>query len=633
MEDPKYEAFKRQMKEDIDYIKSNGNSSLKGRSDDYVFNYWILEKLYGMDEEIIQSYITDGPNDGHIDCWTHFEDSKELHIIQNKYYSKENCVQEKDISDFLEKAISILDEGEYKKSQELQEIYSKVINDLDYNIMLHFYITSDKGNKSCERKISEFNTEGKNNTRAKLSYFKDIYESYWGESFEDKKEFKFSITTKQSGTKLQILPEDYKLEGMSEAYYVMTSLKEIYEMSVEAKNKKYPLFDKNIREYLGRNTVNKKIIETLMNKNDRVNFFYYNNGITIICENVDRSDTGKTKLTLTKPQVVNGCQTLNTIYEVLKDYENSKSKEKVEEFDKFKKVFVMTKILVSNDKTKKEKPNFYKDIVKYTNSQTAVSSIHFGSKKDIFLRIQKELKKRGYLLLVKPSDKYKFINHYKNNTRELNDLKKKAKKYTSKVEIKIEETSDLFIELIKLLQLYISISKGTMANKEQKKILNINTVIHTRRFLLDPSKQIYNESLKIGNWLSYDSMIYLFLLCNPLPARGEINPYHLAGVIGYLIKVKDKNEKSVDNAIKELFALSTDDFEKVYNYVKIIVNLYKNSGPNGKLETDKFIIKPIDIESLDEIISAEDTRLKFDSDKEKERVIKKYIKAINRPLS
>lgn len=39
------------------------------------------------------------------------------------------------------------------------------------------------------------------------------------------------------------------------------------------KKKKYPIFDANIREYLGATgTINKKIMETLKNPDERVNF-------------------------------------------------------------------------------------------------------------------------------------------------------------------------------------------------------------------------------------------------------------------------------------------------------------------------------------------------------------------------
>ena len=43
------------------------------------------------------------------------------------------------------------------------------------------------------------------------------------------------------------------------------------------------LFNLNIRQWLGKNTVNKGMIDTIEHAPDK--FFYYNNGITAICEN------------------------------------------------------------------------------------------------------------------------------------------------------------------------------------------------------------------------------------------------------------------------------------------------------------------------------------------------------------
>ena len=63
---------------------------------------------------------------------------------------------------------------------------------------------------------------------------------------------------------------------------------------------------------------------------------------------------------LYNPQIVNGCQTVNTIYSVLEDFSE---KERIE---KLKDVFVMTKLLIIPTDQEKD-INFYHDVVKYTN--------------------------------------------------------------------------------------------------------------------------------------------------------------------------------------------------------------------------------------------------------------------------
>lgn len=44
------------------------------------------------------------------------------------------------------------------------------------------------------------------------------------------------------------------------------------------------LLEKNIRRYLGKNVVNDGIAETLLDTDKRQNFFFFNNGATMICK-------------------------------------------------------------------------------------------------------------------------------------------------------------------------------------------------------------------------------------------------------------------------------------------------------------------------------------------------------------
>src|SRR5665647_41399 len=77
------------------------------------------------------------------------------------------------------------------------------------------------------------------------------------------------------------------------------------------------LFRKNVRQSLGWNTVNKKIKQSL--KGDRPqDFFFYHNGITAICKNFKLNEDN-TILECVDLNVVNGCQSLTTIYKCSED--------------------------------------------------------------------------------------------------------------------------------------------------------------------------------------------------------------------------------------------------------------------------------------------------------------------------
>ena len=73
------------------------------------------------------------------------------------------------------------------------------------------------------------------------------------------------------------------------------------------------LFAKNVRQSLGSNNkVNRALKRTIHGERVR-DFMFYHNGITAICDSMSLSPD-RTKLTLKGVSVVNGCQSLSTIY-------------------------------------------------------------------------------------------------------------------------------------------------------------------------------------------------------------------------------------------------------------------------------------------------------------------------------
>lgn len=74
------------------------------------------------------------------------------------------------------------------------------------------------------------------------------------------------------------------------------------------------MFDANVRAYQGNTDVNNEMIKTLQSCPE--NFVLYNNGITIVCSEL--IPKGKT-LKIRNPQVVNGCQTCNSLYKANAD--------------------------------------------------------------------------------------------------------------------------------------------------------------------------------------------------------------------------------------------------------------------------------------------------------------------------
>lgn len=57
------------------------------RKPEWAFNFWVLDKLFSEDDQLIEEKIIDYDDKG-IDCYVWHEDMHDLYLIQNKFYSE-----------------------------------------------------------------------------------------------------------------------------------------------------------------------------------------------------------------------------------------------------------------------------------------------------------------------------------------------------------------------------------------------------------------------------------------------------------------------------------------------------------------------------------------------------------------
>ena len=439
--------FKKQIEEDIREYQENYKYISNIQKDEWAFNYWVLDKLFYEDEDLVEEKIVDYHDLG-IDAYEIYEDTKDIFLIQNKYYGETTAITAEYVkNDFLLRAITALENGTYKKSDELQGAFSKYKDSADFTVYLQLFVTNNIHNREADEYVKKFNVSHPKYI-AKIFYLDDIEERYYGETQQVKKNISVKVESVNKGTILNINTEGYKLENVIDARYVLTPIVSVYRLYRDSIEKGYPIFDKNIREYLGNKGVNKSIYQTLLDEEDRKNFFYYNNGITVICDRMTKIVTQPSDynmnaaFTIDNPQIVNGCQTVNSIYEALKNIDPDNLEKN------FKDTFVMLKILEINREDSGD-DKLYKDIVKYTNSQNSIDEKTFVANTDTFIRLQNEFEAKGFLLLIKQSDKNKFANKYKVATK----LKELSSKRISRFGLnEIKKASDTFIPLEKFLQ-------------------------------------------------------------------------------------------------------------------------------------------------------------------------------------
>lgn len=137
------------------------------------------------------------------------------------------------------------------------------------------------------------------------------------------------------------------------------------------------LFDDNVRIFLTKNNkTNQKIISTA--KKQPEDFFYYNNGITIICDSCQVTSGTECKLTLTNYQVVNGGQTIHSIFEAAKS-----------DYNCLGKIDVLCRIFAGTDELHQRK------IARFTNTQTLVTDRDLSSLDYIQMLLNEEFELSG----------------------------------------------------------------------------------------------------------------------------------------------------------------------------------------------------------------------------------------------
>lgn len=543
--------FRKQILEDISLLRENNKYITNIDKDEWVFNYWILENIYNVDPELIESQIIEY-NDMGIDAYEFIEETKDLYIIQNKFYSDTSILSEHYVkNDFLLRPINALKNNTYTRSKDLQNIFNKYKNHDDFTVHLELYVTNNIKNERISKYINEFNLKDTKYV-ANIYYLNDVKEKYYGEFIYKQNNITVNIDTIVKGTILNINNSNYKLKNIIDARYVFTPITTIYKIYRDALEKQYPIFDKNIREYLGSTGVNKKIIDTLTNKEDRVNFFYYNNGITLICKEMSTIKTVKSnfnrnaQFSVINPQIVNGCQTVNSIYEVLKNVDPNSLEED------FKDTFVMLKVLQIDSKNDYEK-ELYENIVKFNNSQNSIDEKTFVSNNSMFLRFQREFEKRGFLLLIKQSDK----NTYKNKYKSIATLQENAHKYLEKYNLEMKKITDFFIPLEKLLQIILAFQAGGFeAFTKKSSLLKSDSQAY----------KIVTEFLK-NDSVTYSSLIDLWLLYFLSEKHKKQSEDRHTPISYYLIDCFAKYD--CDNRSVEMISEKLESYDQIKEIIKL----------------------------------------------------------------
>jgi len=175
----------------------------------------------------------------------------------------------------------------------------------------------------------------------------------------------------------------------SSSYVALVSLTEFNRLVSDANGLRAEIFDANVRDFEGSVEVNQGIRKTLSAEGGEGDFWWFNNGVTIL---VERATLAGQVLTIRDPQIVNGLQTSKEISDYLAA--NPQQDDRT----------LLTRILVAASEETRDL------VIRATNSQTKVSVFALRSTDPLHRDLEVFLRQSG-LFYERRKNYYKNRGH------------------------------------------------------------------------------------------------------------------------------------------------------------------------------------------------------------------------------
>jgi hypothetical protein len=306
------------------------------------------------------------------------------------------------------------------------------------------------------------------------------------------------------------------------------------------------LFYDNVRAYQGDTNINNEIMQTIEENPEM--FILLNNGITIVC---DKFDSARRRISIKNPQIVNGCQTCNVIFNYyLKNH--------------FKQINMplALKVIATEDN------NLVNQVVRTTNRQNIVYDEVF----EITREFHKNLEE--YFLCAQPVSDNNRIFYERRSKQYANDF---SIKYNQKVNLK----------MITQASVAILLEEPHMAHRHQSVLLNN----YRNKLFLD-----------IHSYEPYYMISEIYLQFEQLFSENKINektykPYinHIMMIYKYLAANKMPNlsdQKLIDKYCEQL-RINMKKIGSDGNIIQNVITIFNNATRHwtNELKRSKYGIK------------------------------------------
>ena len=377
-----------------EYLEKNNYVGDSNKKHSVALSMSALMEYYGLNQYYALDSITDGDGDNKIDAFyfsTDEEELNELVIIQSKFkqeYGSKNTFSKDEIELTINSAKKVINGEDLEDPNERLiskiEEYRKLLKENgnpSINIRL-FFVTNGVIHKGRKTEDIVITTKSEGIT----CVFLDATEF---DLVPEKKDGTLKINAKDNSDKTDSIFKNQNFEGKLVSCTIENLMK-FYKETGERQ-----LLDENVRYRIKNSRVNKDIEMSF--RNNPENFCFLNNGITLVCESFSINKTGSTlnNLELKKPSIVNGGQTISTLYDIY-------SVKDEQLFDSFSNAHIFLRIYKIPEENILE-------IAKATNSQNPINIVDLNANDENQKIVKKYFEKKGIGFLTKVGEE---VLHY-----------------------------------------------------------------------------------------------------------------------------------------------------------------------------------------------------------------------------
>lgn len=317
--------------------------------------------------------LIDGFGDNGVDAILADRSSGVLYIVQSKWHENgKGTIERGELQKFLKGVQDLLQckfERFNAKAQSLSEGIDQVLSDMRCRVILCIVHTGGQELASLARRDIADLTKDLNDTTEIVSFEelnqRRVYEA-------------LSTALDGSPVSLDVTLQDWgKVDEPYRAFYGKVSAGQVCEWWEKYRDR---LLAKNIRRFLPNTSINKAIAGSV--SDDAENFWYLNNGITLLCERIEKkalgmSDRAVGYFVCSGASIVNGAQTVGAI-----------GRAGAEHREQVAKAFVLARIISLEGCPE----DFGRRVTVATNTQNRIHNRDFASLDPQQERICKELR-------------------------------------------------------------------------------------------------------------------------------------------------------------------------------------------------------------------------------------------------